>query len=322
VGRGIPAPSNYGIYDTVTAQLLQDQNGNNLTGSADFFSFSPGGGFVLFSNGSNIGWRDLTSGAVLGSNITSGSMPDWAPSGNDMVFAKPQQNPPFSEPGVTSASIQTMHFNGFGWDPAAPLVPFNGQNNYYPAYAPTGDWVAFNRSPSNLDSFSNSPGTELDGGAPDGELWAVASAGGTPVRLDAASNPGALSWPKWAPVVSSYYGGHVMWMTFSSDRSYGLRLGNNQETQLWMTAFDPDVAAGGVDPSFPAFYFPYQDIGSGNHIAQWVTHVIHKDCTSNADCPSKDTCQAGKCVPPQFNHGLPVANPPRPTAKQHHHNRR
>ncbi|MBS2026406.1 MAG: hypothetical protein JST54_00760 [Deltaproteobacteria bacterium] len=322
VDRGIPSPQTVtnSYVDVATTQPLTTSSGTGLSGGGNlFFSFSPGGGFALFSNGNKIGWRDLSSGAVLGTNITSGSMPDWSPSGNDMVFAKPQQNPFIGEPGVTSASIETMHFNGFGWDPAAPLVSFSGENNYYPAYAPTGDWVAFNRSPSNVDSFSNSPGTEMDGGAPDGELWAVAAAGGTPVRMDAASNPGALSWPKWAPVVGSYYGGKVMWLTFSSDRAYGLRLGNNQETQLWMTAFDPDVAAGGVDPSFPAFYFPYQDIGGGNHIAQWVTTIVRQDCTTNSDCPSKDTCQAGKCVPGQFTHGLPVAHPPKPKSPHGHH---
>jgi len=320
VDRGIPGPqASNGYFDTGTAQPLTTNTGGSLSTSGKlFFSFAPGGDFALFSNGSNIGWRDLRSGDVLGTNITSGTMPDWAPSGNDMVFAKPQTNPFIGEPGVVSASIETMHFNGFGWDPASSLVPFSGENNYYPAYAPTGDWVAFNRSPSNNDSFANAPGSEGDGGAPDGELWAVASGGGTPIRLSAASDPGALSWPKWAPVVSNYYGGHVMWLTFSTDRAYGLRLPADQETQLWMTAFDPDVAAGGADPSFPAFYFPYQDIGGGNHIAQWVTTIVRQDCTQNSECPTKDTCVAGKCVPPQFSHGLPVVQPPRPKQRHPH----
>ena len=63
----------------------------------------------------------------------------------------------------------------------------DGQNNYYPAYSPDGRFVLFNRSPSNRNSMDNA--TVTDAGVPDGQLWAVPSAGGTPVHLINASAP-------------------------------------------------------------------------------------------------------------------------------------
>ena len=167
-------------------------------------------------------------------------------------------------------------------------------------------------SPSNNDSFSNAPGYVDGGPQPDGELWTVAASGGTPVRLSQATDPGPTSWPKWAPVVSDYYGGHVMWLTFTTARPYGRELANDEQAQLWMVAFDPARAAAGQDPSFPAFYLPFQSSASGNHIAQWVTTVVRRQCTSNSNCETGDECQAGQCIP------IPVTHDPvKPRALSH-----
>lgn len=291
VGKDIPSPA---AYSTLTVRTKQPA-GNNLTGSANFFSFAPDERHWLQSNGVSIQWRDLTTGAVR--NVTSGAMPDWSPSGTSMVFARPGSTPFFPVPGVASASLQTARFNGTGFDPPQVLVPFAGQNNYYPAWSPDGRYVLFNRSPSNKNSFDNS--TPNDGGLPDGELWAVAASGGPPIRLVNASAPGAASWPKWAPVQHRYSGGNVMWLTFSSGRAYGLRLPEWQGTQLWMVAFDPARAALGQDPSFPAFWLPFQSLTSGNHIGQWSTQVPRGDCVGSGQstCLVGEVCVAMRCRP-------------------------
>jgi hypothetical protein len=227
------------------------------------------------------------------------TMPDWSPDGLHMVYAKPQSPPPFNfpVPGVDSASLMTMHFNGAGWDNPTTLVPFNGQNNYYPAYSPDGQWVVFNRSPSNAESFANAAPDPDAGTMPDGELWAVSANGGSAVRLSQATDPGACSWPKWAPVKNDYYGGKIMWLTFSSARAYGLRLSQGQRTQLWMVAFDPAKAMLGQDATFPAFWLPFQDISGGNHIAQWTTKIPRKPCNTNSDCDQGEFCKNGHCQP-------------------------
>ena len=70
-------------------------------------------------------------------------------------------------------------------------------------------------------------------------------------------------------------------MTFSSTRRYGLRTppaATSAEsatgTWLWMVAIDPDRALADQDPSYPAFYLPFQDVTSSNHIAQWTKSVV------------------------------------------------
>ncbi|MFZ5441443.1 MAG: TolB family protein [Myxococcota bacterium] len=297
VGKDIPAPAAYSLLNVQTKQAINSMAGP-VTGSANFFSFSPDERHMLVSNGVSIQWRNLFTGTTT--SVTSpGAMPDWSPDGTHLVYARPAQTPPFgfAVPGVDSASLQTMRFNGLGWDPPQVLVPFGGQNNYYPTYSPDGRWVLFNRSPGNRNSFANA--TPDDAGVPDGELWAVASSGGTPVKLTQASNPGACQWPKWAPVKHDYVGGQVMWLTFSSARQYGLRLSAGQQTQLWMVAFDPARIQAGQDPSFPAFWLPFQDISSGNHIGQWSTEVQRANCTGSGQstCAQGEVCINGKCRP-------------------------
>jgi hypothetical protein len=188
-----------------------------------------------------------------------------------------------------------MHFNGTGWDTETTLVPYAGENNYYPAYSPDGSWVVFNRSPSNANSFANASPDSDAGTYPDGQLWLVPEAGGTAVQLLNAGAP--ASWPKWAPVVHSYYDGTLMWLTFSSARAYGLRLTEWAETQLWMVAVDPAKIGSGEDPSFPPFWLPFQDITTGNHIAQWSTAVRREGCSGSGSCPTRETCKNGTCEP-------------------------
>ena len=299
VGKNAPLPTAaYDVRAVPTKTVLNSMTGP-LSGSSNFFSFSPDEAHLLTSTGSTISWLRLLSGQST--QVTSnGSMPDWAPDGRRMVFAKPGFSIPFGGSiGVSSASLQTMRFNGTGFDPPQQLIGAGGQNNYYPTYSPDNAWVLFNKSPSNKDSASNANIDQNDGGIPDGELWAVNANGGTPIRLANATNPGFTSWPKWAPVRHDYFGGQVLWFTFSSGRAYGLRLGQHQQVQLWMVAFDPARAAAGMDPTFPAFWLPFQELSSSNHIGQWSTEVPRMNCsgTGQSTCAQGEVCSNGKCRP-------------------------
>ncbi len=296
VGKDIPSPAPYTVFDVATRKPFY-ANGQAVTGQSNFFSFSPNGNYLLTSGGVNIGWRSLVTGQVLGTSIAKGTMPDWSPDGTTMVYAKPKTAPFFPVPGVSSASLELLHFTGSGWGSPQTLVPYQGQNNYYPAYSPTGNWVAFNRSPGDHESYANATGDPEAGVLPDGQLWVVSKNAGTPIQLSKATGGKACSWPKWAPVLQKYYAGQVMWLTFSSQRAYGLRLADGERTQLWMVAFDPALAAAGKDPSFPAFWLPFQDITGGNHIAQWVTQVARKPCTATSQCETREQCVNGVCVP-------------------------
>jgi hypothetical protein len=294
IGQDIPAPAPYKIYDVATRTPLQNGDAGVIGGGGNFFSFDPNGTKLLVSDGVKIGLQDVATGNLDDpALIPSGAMPDWSPDGSLIVYAKPTQAPPFgfAQPGVLASSLEIVLYDNGKVSPPSTLVAFAGQNNYYPAFAPTQKWVAYNRSPSNMDSYSAGPPKG------DGELWAASVDKGTSIRLDAANIGGSCSWPKWAPVVATYWGGPVMFLTVSSARAYGLRLVTGQQVQLWMTAFDPKRAEQGKDPSFPAIWFPFQDLGGGNHIAQWVAKIERQPCITNADCKGDETCDNGICIP-------------------------
>ncbi len=290
VGMDIPAPSPYKVFDVATRTALYQQ-GTMFGGGANFFSFSPDSTQIMTSNGIDTVWRDSSSGAAFADPLVQGAtMPDWSADGLNLVLSRPATVPPCfggfcGAPGVDSASLEVLPWTGTMWGAPRVLVPFGGQNNYYPTWSPDNGWVMFNRSPSNTNSFD----------APDAQVWIVAGGGGTPIHMARAST-GGDSWPKWAPDVQSYYGGTVMWFTFSSRRAYGLRT-TGGTSQLWMSGFDPAKAAAGMDPSTPSFWLPFQEPASGNHIAQWVTTVERQPCDMDSDCGPGEFCEDSGCVP-------------------------
>jgi TolB protein len=133
VGKDIPAPAPYEVFEVVTKAPLM-AGGAPVQGSSNFSSFSPDGNYLLVSNGASIGFTSMLTGAAPTVIVSSGTMPDWSPDGLTMVYASPQTPAFFPAPGVSSAALATLHFNGFGWDTPTTLVPFAGQNNYYPAF--------------------------------------------------------------------------------------------------------------------------------------------------------------------------------------------
>jgi hypothetical protein len=145
-------------------------------------------------------------------------------------------------------------------------------NYYYPAISPDGSWVIYNRSTESGgydgagDSYSDNDAT----------LHVIGMDGENNLPLDKVNLTGNLrtSWAKWCPFVYEYKGETVMWFTFSSMRKYGDILADGENPQLWMAAFSPALAEGGEDPSWPAFYLPFQDITTNNHIAQWTEVVV------------------------------------------------
>ncbi|MGH7272730.1 MAG: hypothetical protein ACREJ3_20060 [Polyangiaceae bacterium] len=190
------------------------------------------------------------------------------------------------------------------------------------------------------DSFSN-PAARL--------MLMQNKAGKAPIDLtqtngSPASSPMPLSnsWPRWSPFVQSYRGGKLLWVAFSSTRDYGVLVRNHQtvngsamyqcyppdsyelaggahhstfapqcqQPKLWMAAITlSDVS--GMDPSYPAFYLPFQDITTHNHTPQWTEQAVSMpqpdagacimssgNCTTNPSaccaplvCSASGTCQ-------------------------------
>jgi hypothetical protein len=66
----------------------------------------------------------------------------------------------------------------------------------------------------------------------------------------------------------------MFYLTFSSQRPFGVRIPSGGRPQIWMTPFFPDRATLGQDPSGNAFRVPFQAVDTSNHIAQWTNAVV------------------------------------------------
>ena len=299
-GLNIPGPATLRVLDVGTKTQrfqLAGVDGSN------FQAFSPDENEIITSNGSKLIWRNTANGAPANPNplVAKGTMPDYHPDMTMIVFARPEGFAMFANPGVDNASLYLLYRNGLTWGQEKLLVQAsNGdENNYYPAFSPDGSFVMFNRSAENNSYL-----------APDSMVWMVPTTGGTPIELAKANlnNQVGNSWPKWAPFKQCNRGRRILWYTVSSARDYGLRIqnpplpsdpdaGDPRRWQLYMAAVDLDAAVNGQDPSYPAIWLPFQDMGTGNHIAQWVEKVVRHPCLTNTDCPASQHCQANECVP-------------------------
>ncbi len=169
-------------------------------------------------------------------------------------------------------SIVTRTFdnasNTFG--AITPLVTSDGSTNgnYYPSYSPDGQWIVFTRTSAYAYNDASA------------EIFVVKADGSMPpIQLaisDTATPNLTNSWARWVPFAQSFGPSNesLFYLTFSSQRPFGVRIPNGGQPQIWMTPFFPDRAIAGMDPSGPAFRVPFQDVTTNNHIAQWTAAVI------------------------------------------------
>ena len=163
------------------------------------------------------------------------------------------------------------------------LLPYvAGKNRYYPAVAPTNDFVVFNESTCPASGSGDDCDADTD---PTATLYSLPLPPGAaqPTLLVSANAPGVAdgantvltnTYAKWSPFIFQLDEMHnVLWATFSSRRRYGL-YPDNGDLYIWMFAVDPASASGGHDPSYAAFCLPFQALDTSNHIAQWTEQAV------------------------------------------------
>ncbi len=241
----------------------------------------------------NLRVMDGTTGALVESIANTGTKdratdhPDWSADNQTIAYASVTREGPraVSLQWPTKGAIRFVKKNVSGWDAPVEVAPYvAGKNRYYPAIAPSSDYLVFNESNCKTGAQAD---LNCDGDSdPDARLFAARlAANASLVELKKANAPGKRdngkveltnSFPKWSPFNfqrTSTAGSRLQWVTFSSTRAYGLRESGGL-TWLWMVAVDPDKVALSEDPSYPAFCLPFQDFATSNHIAQWATVIV------------------------------------------------
>ncbi len=243
----------------------------------NFATFTPDATELVTVFEGQMSLRSTNGGAVISAIPSSAGMlathPEMSPDGTRL--ANVETTADSEDFQVEDGSIVTRTFdhttNTFG--AVTTLVPnASGASNYYPSWSPDGQWIAFTRTTGN--SYAD----------PSAEVWVVKADGSLPpIQLalaDTATGSLENSWARWAPFPQSFGSNDepLFYLTFSSIRPFGVRPLSTSvygtDPQLWMAPFYPDRAIAGTDPSGPAFRVPFQDLATGNHIAQWTDAVV------------------------------------------------
>ncbi len=239
------------IDDPVT--LYTSESPQHLT----FKDASPDGKWIVGSSMGDLVIWELESGDHHRTSALQGdySQPAFSPDGESLIAVRATQGFRHSM-SFEGGEIVEFEWNDGGLGDSQVIVPASSKfNYYYPVYSPDGEWLALNRSTG--DSY----------GDLDAELMLVRRDGTLLQVLDRANVGSELqnSYPRWAPLSDD----DVMWLAFSSKRTYPGNPLPLPFPQLWVTAINPSVALDGGDPSSPAFYLPGQDMQSDNHLAVW-----------------------------------------------------
>ncbi|MFT3923233.1 MAG: MopE-related protein [Myxococcales bacterium] len=266
-------------------------------------TFSPDASKLLVAANGTLTLIDAQTGTPIGANNglvplpaqRIGTHPDWSALGNKVVFTLGTKG---GNKEVEGGEIAVLTYDNGSWAGPEILVPSAGanDNNFFPVWSPDSKWIA----------FVNAQGKSKDATSATLKLLEVATkqvVSLTRVNERVNNQDGVRgignSMPTWAPSTEP----GTFWLAFSSLRAYAsVRAQDDKEDQIRIAAVEPGMS----DPSYAAFWAPFQSIDAGNHRAFW-THTsqdtqcrcvdecgdgLDNDCDGTADEADCQTCAA------------------------------
>jgi hypothetical protein len=190
--------------------------------------------------------------------------PAWSRDGATIVYTSVAGSIVDGRPDTGPMDLFRVPYNGGNGGMAEPIAGAASAEyiEYYPAFSPDDDLVAFTRAPSDVGSYNQ----------PQAEIFVIPPGGGTATRLNAndppactgKSSPGVTnSWPKWSPYAETRGERTFYFLTFSSTR--------RGTPQLFVTAI---VREGTSLTTYPALHLWNQPADEGNHTPSWEKFKI------------------------------------------------
>jgi hypothetical protein len=216
----------------------------------------------------------------------------------------------FGNPAVVIASQgENNYYPSYSPDAPASFVLFDRAPLDTTVATLTGCTGTAPRATCPNDSYANPAArVMLLSNTPGASPVDLANANGSSTSIASALSN---SYPRFAPFIQNYKGKRLLWVTFSSTRDYALRVLNHmngmypcypsdsyewpgsvhtnivdtlcQHPQIWMAPILVDGAqATTSDPSGVAFWLPYQDPTTHNHLASWMWQPQQSDGGTDA----------------------------------------
>jgi hypothetical protein len=257
-------------------------------------TYNPGATRLLYANKGKLSLLDAANGALL-STVDLGAAfathPDWSPDGKYVAVAYNSTGKAPGNKEVTGSSLARIPVNpdgSFGQLEVLLASTAADDTLFFPSYSPDSKYIAFVRAKgkSKDNKTSKLVLVRADGS---GETTPLTRLNQRVRDLDGIVDIGN-SMPTWAPSIDAR---EVFWLAFSSLRDYGNVLVGAERDQLWGAAVDPSLIDAGNDPSYAAFWMPFQQLDEGNHRAFWALDTEQSCPTDVEICDGVDNdCDA------------------------------
>jgi hypothetical protein len=205
-----------------------------------------------------------------GGGECSAGAPNWSHDGNNILYVSTDYGVEDGRMGHGNTDVKIVPYNNKqgGAVQSVSGASDPAYNEYYPAWSPDDQMIAFNRVAAGGNMFIE----------PTAEVYVVpASQGATATRL-AANDPASCtgqkspginnSWPKWCPTSTTVGSKTYYWLIFGSRRTIP---GNPSNAQLYVAGVVND---GGNVTTYPAIYVWNQDATLNNEIPAWDNFQI------------------------------------------------